>query len=93
MAQSNWRWCNKCQGMSFGGNPTQGVCPAGGVHNHSGSGDYNLDDGVGSSLQDNWRWCNKCQGLFYAGNPTSGTCPTGGGHNYSGSGNYSLTII
>jgi hypothetical protein len=93
MAQDNWRWCNKCQGLFWAGNPTSGACPTGGGHNHQGSFNYNLDDGAGGPLQDNWRWCNKCQGLFWAGNPTSGACPTGGGHNHQGSGDYSLSHI
>jgi hypothetical protein len=40
-AQSNWRWCNKCQGLFFGGNPNP-KCPAGGAHNKTGSGNYSL---------------------------------------------------
>ena len=40
--QDNWRWCHKCQGLFFGGNATQGHCPAGGAHDHVGSGDYSL---------------------------------------------------
>jgi hypothetical protein len=88
--QSDWRWCNKCQGLFFAGNSTTGTCPTGGGHNYSGSGNYSLGDFVGGSFQDRWRWCNKCQGLFFAGNPTSGVCPAGGGHNYSGSQDYYL---
>ena len=33
--QRNWRWCSKCQGMWFGGNPA-GPCPGGGVHTKDG---------------------------------------------------------
>jgi len=39
--QSNWRWCNKCQGLFFGSLPDS-VCPAGGAHNSVGSADYSL---------------------------------------------------
>ena len=39
--QSNWRWCSKCQGLHFGGNPP-GPCPAGGKHIKTGSGNYTL---------------------------------------------------
>ncbi len=88
--QSNWRWCKKCQGMFFGGNATDGVCPAGGTHNHTGSGDYKLIfNAWGSPAQSNWRMCKKCQGLFFAGNSGS-KCPAGGSHDSSGSGDYSL---
>jgi len=39
-AQDNWRWCNKCQGLAFAGSPSPGACPAGGTHDHAGSGNY-----------------------------------------------------
>jgi hypothetical protein len=100
MAQHNWRWCSKCQGLWYAAatqNPN-GVCPAGGTHSKSGSGDYALygdPDGSFSSTvmaQRNWRWCSKCQGLWYAAatqNP-NGHCPAGGTHVHSGSGDYAL---
>jgi hypothetical protein len=40
--QDNWRWCTKCQGLAYAGNPTMGACPAGGQHDHAGSGNYTL---------------------------------------------------
>jgi hypothetical protein len=87
--QYNWRWCRKCQGMAFGGNPSS-VCPAGGSHDHSGSGNYALvHNSPPPAVQANWRWCRKCQGLAFAGNPGS-VCPAGGAHDHTGSGNYSL---
>ncbi|MFE8600205.1 M57 family metalloprotease [Archangium violaceum] len=88
--QSNWRWCHKCQGLFFGGNPGS-KCPAGGAHENVGSGDYHLGHSLASSAgwQSNWRWCNKCQGLFFGGNPGS-VCPTGGAHDGSTSGDYHL---
>ena len=27
--QDNWRWCNKCEGLSFTGNSKPGTCPSG----------------------------------------------------------------
>jgi hypothetical protein len=93
--QRDWRWCHKCQGLYFGGNPSP-VCPAGGSHENVGSGNYGLPHNVAASdphLQDDWRWCNKCQGLFFGGGLGSSRCPAGGTHappNQSGSGNYSL---
>lgn len=42
-AQDNWRWCSKCEGLFFGGNPTHGKCPADGQpHTLQGSGNYRL---------------------------------------------------
>jgi hypothetical protein len=40
--QSKWKWCNKCQGLSWTGNPTMGPCPGGAHHDHEGSGEYSL---------------------------------------------------
>jgi hypothetical protein len=40
--QDNWRWCRKCQGLAFGGAGAPGACPAGGSHDHTGSGNYSL---------------------------------------------------
>jgi len=87
--QANWRWCHKCQGLYFAGNPGS-KCPAGGAHDHTGSGNYSLlDNAVGAHGQNNWRWCHKCQGLYFGGNPGS-KCPAGGAHDHTGSGNYTL---
>ena len=45
--QSNWRWCQDCQGLWFAGNGTSGKCPArarlGLGHNLAGSGNYHID--------------------------------------------------
>jgi hypothetical protein len=89
VAQSDWWWCHKCQGLYFAGQPGS-VCPAGGPHDLTGSSDYSLvlNDPAG---QWNWRWCHKCQGLYFAGQPGS-VCPAGGPHDMMGSGNYSLII-
>jgi hypothetical protein len=91
--QPNWRWCKKCQALTFGGNASLGACAAGGKHDHAGSGDYALTQNVpaGANQQSDWRWCNKCQALAFAGNPTLGACAAGGEHNHAGSGDYVLT--
>ena len=88
MAQSDWRWCKKCQGLFFAANNTLGVCPAGGAHSEAGSDNYVLE--TSGSGQSDWNWCSKCQGLFFAGNKTAGVCPAGGGHNGAASSNYVL---
>jgi hypothetical protein len=94
-SQDNWRWCRKCQGLAFGGGAANSSCPAGGAHDHSGSGDYVLAHGLPAtaSWQAEWRWCNQCQGLFFGPGFASSGCPAGGTHadpGQSGSGNYSL---
>jgi hypothetical protein len=90
--QGGWRWCHKCQGLFFAGNPSQGVCPAGQSHDSSQSAHYAIvwDDGVSHVGQTNWRWCHKCQGFFFAGNPSKGVCPAGQSHDSSQSGPYQL---
>jgi hypothetical protein len=88
MAQSDWRWCKKCQGLFFAANKTLGVCPAGDAHTDAGSDNYVL--GTSGSGQSDWNWCSKCQGLFFAGNKTARVCPAGGGHNGATSSDYVL---
>jgi CubicO group peptidase (beta-lactamase class C family) len=92
--QNNWQWCRKCQALAFAGNAGLGDCPAGGLHDHSGSSNYCLQMGgiVPPGSQDNWRWCNKCQALSFAGSPSLGKCSAGGMHDHAGSGDYVLAI-
>jgi Common central domain of tyrosinase len=88
--QSNWRWCHKCEGLYFAGNPGS-HCPAGGAHDQTGSGNYSLvANAPPAHGQSNWRWCHKCQGMYFGGNPGS-HCPAGGAHDQAGSGNYTVT--
>jgi hypothetical protein len=90
--QPNWRWCHKCQGLFFAGNPTS-KCPNGGAHSTAGSGNYTLVQNAPKAPgQTEWRWCNKCQGLFYGAKPAA-KCPAGGLHTKTGSGNYSLSFF
>lgn len=87
--QNNWRWCHKCQGMYFAGH-NAGVCPAGGKHDHTGSGNYRISHDLTVPYgQTNWRWCHKCQGMYFAGN-SAGVCAAGATHDHTGSGNYNL---
>ena len=89
--QSNWKWCNKCQGLAFAGNASLGNCPAGQFHDHTGSGNYALAlNDAAFPGQDGWKWCNKCQGLCFAGHADLGPCPNGGKHDHIGSGDYRL---
>src|SRR4051812_35499349 len=92
-AQSQWRWCWKCQGLWFSGNNTFGTCPNSAFgHGNQNSGNFSLlfasDAGSG---QTNWRWCWKCQGLWFNGNSTMGACPASAfGHGNQNSGNYKI---
>ncbi len=94
--QNEWRWCHKCQGLFFSGNPSQGVCPADNqAHDGSQSGQYAAvsgDDAQGQ--QAGWRWCHKCQGMFFSGNPSQGVCPVDKQpHDGSQSGHYAMTWV
>jgi hypothetical protein len=99
--QTDWRWCDKCQGLFFGPNVTNSRCPTGATHTppeQSHSGNYSLPHNVAPdpSRQSDWRWCDKCQGLFFGPNVASSRCPTGATHTppeQSHSGNYSLYHI
>jgi hypothetical protein len=87
--QQDWRWCSKCMGMAFGGR-APGPCPAGGTHDHGGSGNYGFAHNTPSAPgQRDWRWCSKCMGMTFAGAPWS-TCPAGGVHDLGHSGEYTI---
>ena len=91
--QNKWRWCHKCQGMFFSGNPTQGVCPKDKQpHDASQSGEYVAIMGESTQgQQGGWRWCQKCQGMFFSGNPSQGVCPADKKtHDGSQSGHYAI---
>lgn len=79
--QPEWRYCNKCQGLFFGGSGTTGgTCPKDNKpHSANGSGNYTLAWVSHSNVQPEWRRCDKCEGLFFGGSPSKGTsggtCP------------------
>lgn len=81
-SQAGWRWCYRCQGMFFGGNGTDGACPAGGGHGRTG-GDYTIYTTV-SFGQPGWAWCSRCQGMFFDGTMEN-WCPAIGHHSSAGS--------
>ena len=92
--QNNWQWCKKCQAIAFAGNASLGDCPAGGLHDHTGSRNYciAMNVAVPQGSQGNWRWCTKCQALSFAGSSSVGKCSAGGNHDHTGSGGYVLPI-
>ena len=89
--QQEWRWCSKCMGMAYGGG-TKGPCPAGGTHDHGGSGNYGFSHNAPwTPGQREWRWCSKCMGMTFSGPGSKrGACPAGGKHDLRASGNYTL---
>jgi hypothetical protein len=106
--QHEWRYCKKCQGLYYaGGRPKVHVgdvhvCPAGGVHDGSRSGDYIMHksiDAWNAERQSNWHRCKKCEGLYSTGAPNQvqvrlrRTCPTGEFHDRSSSGEYVLRMV
>ena len=83
--QTNWQYCNKCQGMYYAGKSSS-VCPAGGAHSDTESASYVLANSGGGLV--GWNWCSQCQGLFYSNFGESfGVCPA---HSKSGSDSYVL---
>jgi hypothetical protein len=45
--QKGWAWCTKCQGLFFAPHISTSHCPGGGLHNDSGSFNYELSFGNG----------------------------------------------
>ena len=80
--QDNWRWCNKCQGLFYGGNQSQSVCPADGQPHTVSPGTYSyrmVHDVTNFPDQSGWYSCSKCQGMFFGDKqPFAGTCPKDG---------------
>jgi hypothetical protein len=93
-AQTGWSWCSKCQGMFYGPQQSNSVCPAHGHHDGSGSYKYVLLYGGdwGDQFQEDWAYCEKCKVLFYGYNQPSSVCPAGGQHSDSDSYNYSILV-
>ena len=81
--QSNWKFCEKCNAMFFGGY-AGGKCPSGGGHVAQGYTFVLSHDVAGSAnAQDNWRYCQKCDALFFGGYG-GGRCAAGGAHSMQG---------
>jgi hypothetical protein len=92
--QPGWRWCSRCQGLSYQGTGSRsGRCWDGEPHDGNDSRPYFVLMGPDPSagMQDGWRWCNRCQGLAYAGFGT-GVCWDGNGHDFGGSGAYAVDM-
>ena len=82
LGESGWRWCKECATLFFRGTDDVarfGTCPAGDVHNPTGSGEYALIvDQIGAPPpygQVGWQWCMNCEGLLYVANADWGICP------------------
>ena len=71
--QSHWRFCVKCCGMFWDGDPHfKGVCPRDGRPHEGRGNDFVLahNPGGGDGLaQDGWRFCESCFGLVRADQP------------------------
>jgi kumamolisin len=94
--QGGWRWCHKCAGLFFAGNPSQGpyqgYCPADNL-THDGSQSVHYAAVLGeedAGQQGGWRLCRKCQGMFFGQNMSFGPCPAGGVHDPIGSMDYAM---
>ncbi len=91
-----WQWCHKCQALTNVGGASLGKCPAGGLHDHTGSSYYTplhlspLNGGKPFLGQPSWKWCHKCQCMVYTGGSSMGVCKAGGAHDAAGSNDYTL---
>lgn len=85
-AQPGWRWCNKCMVLSYAQFKIAD-CPAGGVHDHTGSGKYSVWPDSDADGQPGWRLCAKCRTAVY-GVVSDGVCRDGGAHDTSTSAPY-----
>jgi hypothetical protein len=95
MAQSDWRFCVKCNGLFFNGFRNQGgphptgVCPkdrqghvARGFNFHLDF-DPNVDLPDTPKTQSKWRFCNRCFSLFFQGaNQQDKHCPADDGRGF-----------
>ena len=97
--QPNWRWCNYCQGLFWGGNG--GVCQGNeisgngvvqlGAHEAGGTNYDLLFNGSGLNGSTNpqayWRYCVQCSLLYWQGasGTEAGACPAGVKHYDGGS--------
>ena len=97
--QGDWRVCNDCKGLFFGGRVTKGLCPADHLFmkRHTAGLDsrtflMEFDDGKPkANTQDGWLWCATCEGIFFGGRK-NGECPLGGAHDPLDSGKYRMTF-
>ena len=81
--QTGWRWCHKCQGLTFAGNATPGKCRGGRQprpHRERFVRCADLQRDTALPEQEDWRWCKKCQGLGLPGQGDPGPGPPGGQH-------------
>lgn len=86
--QAQWRWCNRCQCLFYGGGTTTAWCILGGGHDYGGSGNYIITYATGTG-QPGWRWCARCYCLWYGATASDGRCHGGGGgHARNASGDY-----
>jgi hypothetical protein len=61
-SEAIWQHCTKCQALTLAQQANAGPCPAGGLHDYTGSRTYLVvAQKSGISGQENWLWCNQCQ--------------------------------
>lgn len=91
LAQSNWRYCQKCHGLFYNGGPFKGRCPGGDAHEAQGF-TFVLEHGSAETpnKQNKWRGCSKCCAMFFNGYPKKGRCAAGGEHVADRVRNYTL---
>ena len=81
--QADWRFCGKCAGLFWNGDPAfRGVCPSdGAAHLPLGWTFLLPSKPTGIAGQADWRYCGKCAGMHWDGSEHKGVCrgaPGGG---------------
>jgi predicted phosphodiesterase len=88
--QNGWLLCSKCQGLFYGTNAGESICPEGGMHTSVIRIPYSLARDPNASGQTGWRRCKKCQALFFGPNIEKSVCHGKEKHDLTGSLVYTL---
>jgi hypothetical protein len=92
--EKGWKRCRKCVSLVNTLNPrVVGACAAGGLHDHTGSGEGSIFIGppttANTKSESGFRQCLKCEVLWDA---RIGHCGAGGSHDYVGSEDYGIAL-
>lgn len=79
-AQTDWRFCLKCNALVFDGDANKGHCAFGGSHEPEGFAfvlphDVPDDAFHPETAEGGWRFCHLCNAMFFDGLPDKGQCP------------------
>jgi hypothetical protein len=74
-SQPRWTWCSKCQGLWFGPDIDNSMCPAGPLNHTVGSTtSYEVATQSVSHFQSGWNYCPYCTSLYHGSGHPAGYC-------------------